>query len=198
MLIVQRMEYCWKAAWSFFDKGEPAAEEWVADQARKILHGKAPQVAAGIRRRATTYGYSGAERAGADECARYLDNKQDYLDYAAALRKGWPIATGIIEGACRHIVKDRMVFSSPCDVDLCPPIRQTVRAGCSSASYRLPCVRVSRGCERPGVPGGAARRPGVLDRGRRGVRQGRSRRSVPLRSPLRPGSGGVDHESLCR
>jgi len=102
------LEYCWKAAWSFFDKGEPAAEEWVADQARKILHGKASQVAAGIRRRATTYGYSGAERAGADECARYLDNKKDYLDYATALRKGWPIATGIIEGACRHIVKDRM------------------------------------------------------------------------------------------
>jgi len=102
------LEYCWKAAWSFFDKGEPAAGEWVADQARKILHGKASQVAAGIRRRATTYGYSPAERAGADECARYLDNKNDYLDYATALAKGWPIATGIIEGACRHIVKDRM------------------------------------------------------------------------------------------
>jgi hypothetical protein len=102
------LEYLWKAAWSFFDKGEPAAEEWLADQARKILHGKASQVAAGIRRRATTYGYSPAERTGADECARYLDNKNDYLDYATALAKGWPIATGIIEGACRHIVKDRM------------------------------------------------------------------------------------------
>ena len=102
------LEYLWKAAWSFFDKGEPAAEEWVADQARKILHGNSAQVAAGIRRRATTYGYSAAERAGADECARYLDNKKDYLDYATALRNGWPIATGIIEGACRHIVKDRM------------------------------------------------------------------------------------------
>jgi hypothetical protein len=102
------LEYIWKAAWSFFDKGEPAAEEWVADQARNILHGKASQVAAGIRRRATTYGYSAAERAGADECARYLDNKKDYLGYATALGKGWPIATGIIEGACRHIVKDRM------------------------------------------------------------------------------------------
>jgi hypothetical protein len=102
------LEYVWKAAWSFFDKGEPAAEEWVADQARKILHGKARQVAAGIRRRATAYGYSPAERAGADECARYLDNKNDCLDYATALAKGWPIATGIIEGACRHIVKDRM------------------------------------------------------------------------------------------
>ena len=102
------LEYLWKAAWSFFDKGEPAAEEWVAAQARKILHGNAAQVAAGIRRRATAYGYSGPERAGADECARYLQNKKDYLGYATALKKGWPIATGIIEGACRHIVKDRM------------------------------------------------------------------------------------------
>jgi hypothetical protein len=105
---VHVIEYCWKAAWSFFDKGEPAAEEWVAAQARKILHGNAGQVAAGIRRRATAYGYTGPERAGADECARYLQNKQDYLDYATALAKGQPIATGIIEGACRHIVKDRM------------------------------------------------------------------------------------------
>ena len=95
------LEYLWKAAWSFFDKGEPAAEEWVAAQARKILHGKARQVAAGIRRRATTYGYSAAERAGADECARYLDNKNDFLDYPTALAKGWPIATGPAEWACR-------------------------------------------------------------------------------------------------
>ena len=102
------LEYLWKAAWSFFDKGEPASEEWVADQARKVLRGKSAQVAAGIRRRATTYGYSPPERAGADECARYLDNKKDYLGYATALDKGWPIATGIIEGAARWLVKDRM------------------------------------------------------------------------------------------
>jgi hypothetical protein len=63
---------------------------------------------AGIRRRATTYGYTGAERAGADEAARYLDNKKDHLAYATALEKGWPIATGVIEGAARWLVKDRM------------------------------------------------------------------------------------------
>jgi hypothetical protein len=87
------LEYLQKAAWSFFGKGEPAAGEWVADQARKILHGSARQIAAGIRRRATTCGYSPAERAGSDECARYLDNKNGYLDYATALGKGWPVAT---------------------------------------------------------------------------------------------------------
>jgi len=108
---VHVLEYTWKAAWSFFDKGDPGAEEWVAAQATKILQGKAGQVAAGIRRRATTFGYSPAEREGADACADYLTAKKPYLDYATALASGWPIATGVIEGACRHLVQDRMVFS---------------------------------------------------------------------------------------
>jgi hypothetical protein len=106
--LIHVLEYLWQAAWSFFDKGEPAAEEWVAGQALKILQGKARQVAAGIRRRATACGYHQDERAGADECARYLTAKAPHLDYATALAQGWPIATGVIEGACRHLVKDRM------------------------------------------------------------------------------------------
>jgi hypothetical protein len=102
------LEYLWKAAWSFFEPGDPDAEEWVADRALQILAGKARAVAAGIRRRATRFGYSSKEREGADTCAAYLDAKAPYLDYATALAKGWPIATGVIEGACRHLVKDRM------------------------------------------------------------------------------------------
>ena len=35
-------------------------------------------------------------------------DKQPYLDYPRALANGWPIATGVIEGACRHLVADRM------------------------------------------------------------------------------------------
>jgi hypothetical protein len=102
------VEYLWKAAWSFFYTGDPAAETWVAEQAHAILQGKAAQVAAGIRRRATRFGYSTTERAGADTCADYLTAKKPYLAYHTALTSGWPIATGVIEGACRHLVKDRM------------------------------------------------------------------------------------------
>jgi hypothetical protein len=196
--LIHVLEYIWKAAWSLHAAGDPAAEDWVAVKALAVLTGNSAQAAAGITAEAGAAGLTASQRHGADTCVHYLTSKHEFLHYDQALAAGWPIATGVIEGACRHLIGDRLVFSSPRHVDLCPPIRQTVRAGCSSASYRLPRVRVSRGCERPGVPGGAARWPGVLDRGRRGVRQGHSRRSVPLRSPLRPGSGGVDHESLCR
>lgn len=106
--LIHVTQYLWKAANSFFYTGDPEARAWVRDQTAKILDGKHRDVRAGIRRRASTYGYSPAERAGADECADYLEHKQDYLDYPAFLAAGWPVASGLIEGAARWIVKDRM------------------------------------------------------------------------------------------
>lgn len=102
------LEYLWKAAWSFHQEGDPAAEEWVHGKAIAVLQGKATRVAAGLRRAATRRGLDPPQRAGADACATYLINKERYLDYPTALHNGWPIATGVIEGACRHLVKDRM------------------------------------------------------------------------------------------
>jgi len=102
------LEYLWKAAWSFHQEGDPTAEQWVHDKAIAVLQGKATRVAAGLRRAATRRGLDPPRRAGADTCATYLINKEPYLDYPTALHNGWPIATGVIEGACRHLVKDRM------------------------------------------------------------------------------------------
>ena len=108
---VHVIEYCWKAAWSFFEPGDADAETWVAGKAAKILQGNATQVAAGIRRRATTYGYNGKEREGADTCAAYLTAKKDYLDYAPAREKGWPIRPRDHQGACRYIIGQRLKLS---------------------------------------------------------------------------------------
>ncbi|CAN5115966.1 hypothetical protein BH20ACT16_BH20ACT16_05120 [soil metagenome] len=105
---VHVLEYLWKAAWSFHAEADPAAEQWVRHHARNVLDGKATRVAGAIRRQATTSALTPKQREGADICARYLTNKAAYLDYPTALTHGWPIATGVIEGACRHLVKDRM------------------------------------------------------------------------------------------
>ena len=102
------LEYLWKAAWSFIAEGDPAAEAWVLRHATKVLEGHARHVAASIRRAATKADLAPSQRAGADKCAAYLTHKAPYLDYPIALTHGWPIATGVIEGACRHLVKDRM------------------------------------------------------------------------------------------
>lgn len=105
---VHVLEYIWKAAWTFHDEADPAAEQWVRHHARGVLDGKATRVAGAIRRQATKAAMAPKQREGADICARYLTNKAPYLDYPTALKAGWPIATGVIEGACRHLVKDRM------------------------------------------------------------------------------------------
>jgi hypothetical protein len=105
---VHVLEYLWSAAWSFYAEGDPAAEDWVHAKALQVLDGKAPIVAAAIRRKATMLGLDQTTRKNADTCADYLLAKTPYLDYPTALARGWPIATGVIEGACRHIVKDRM------------------------------------------------------------------------------------------
>ena len=102
------LEYLWKAAWCFHDEADPAAETWVRDKATAILDGHARAVAAGIRRRATRNRLAEPQRAAADTCADYLTAKAPYLNYSRALQSGWPIATGVIEGACRHLVKDRL------------------------------------------------------------------------------------------
>ena len=105
---VHVLEYLWSAAWSFFKEGDPAAEHWVHDKAIDVLSGRASIVAASIRRKATMLGLDDTTRTNADTCADYLLAKVPYLDYPRALANGWPIATGVIEGACRHVVKDRM------------------------------------------------------------------------------------------
>jgi hypothetical protein len=106
--IIHVVQYLWKAAASLFGARDPAAPGWVRDQAARILHGRSRDVLIAIRRRGSLHGYSPAGRAGADECASCLVNKRNYLDYPAFLAAGWPVASGLIEGAARWLIKDRM------------------------------------------------------------------------------------------
>ena len=92
----------WGAAWSLHEAGDPAAEDWVAVKALAVLAGDSARAAAEITAQADAAGLEGNRRTGADACVRYLGNKHDYLCYDQALAAGWPIATGVIEGACRH------------------------------------------------------------------------------------------------
>lgn len=80
----------------------------MAGHARRILTGHAGIVAAAIRRKATTRQLDATARRNVDITAGYLMKLRPHLRYDQALTAGWPIATGIIEGACRHIIKDRM------------------------------------------------------------------------------------------
>jgi hypothetical protein len=102
------LESLWKAAYALHPEAAEEREGWVMDRATAVLEGRAQDVAGGLRRAATRKQLSQGERTPVDKAADYIDNNHKRLHYDHALAHGLPIATGGIEGACRHLVKDRM------------------------------------------------------------------------------------------
>jgi hypothetical protein len=105
--IIHVLEYLWKASYGFHKDGTQEAEEWVNKRLLMLLSGTSPSdVAAGMTRSATLQKLE--KRDAVDACAAYLCKYRNLLHYNDALKAGLPIATGVIEGACRYLVRDRM------------------------------------------------------------------------------------------
>lgn len=112
--VIHVLEYLWDAAFALHGEGSPTTQRWVSERLLEILRGRSSDVAAGMRRSATLRGMKSDERAAVDSCADYLLKYRRYLRYDEYLAAGLPIATGVIEGACRHLVKDRMDITGAC------------------------------------------------------------------------------------
>jgi hypothetical protein len=107
--LIHVIEHLWDAAWCFCPAAARRAGRWVRNRIAALLGGgpdAAIAIAAALRQAAAHLGR--ARRKTAEATAGYLQAKAPHLDYPQALAAGWPIATGVIEGACRHLVKDRM------------------------------------------------------------------------------------------
>ena len=100
-------EYLWDASLVFHPETSKQREEWVSERLLGVLSGRASLVAAGMRRSATRRRLEDS-REPVDRCADYLLEYKPYLRYDRYLAKGLPIATGVVEGACRHLICDRM------------------------------------------------------------------------------------------
>jgi len=106
--IMHVAEYVWDASLAFFAEDSRERETWVGEHLLEVLRGKASLVAGGIRRSGTRQRVRGKGRKLVDKCADYLIKYKRYLRYDQYLDRGFPIATGVVEGACRHLVCDRM------------------------------------------------------------------------------------------
>jgi hypothetical protein len=105
---VHVLEYLWKAAYAFFPEGSAKAESWVQERALGVLSNNARNVAGGIRRSANHRKISDSAREAIDTCCDYLIKYAPLMNYCHYMNEGFPIATGVIEGACRHLIKDRL------------------------------------------------------------------------------------------
>lgn len=106
--IIHVVEYLWKAAYAFHEPESEEARLWVRERLLRILQGDVSLVARGMRQSATKLSLSDKEREPVDTACNYFLNNKDRMRYDEYMAQGLPIASGAVEGACGHLVKDRM------------------------------------------------------------------------------------------
>lgn len=106
--LLHAVEYVWNAAYLFYAEGSDAAAAFVRDRVLRILRGEVGYVIGGLRQMATKRGLPAKKRKILTQICNYLTRNRQRMRYDEYLKTGYPIASGVIEGACRHLVKDRM------------------------------------------------------------------------------------------
>jgi len=104
-------EKLWAVANSLFGEQTPERTSWVEQHTRSLLNGQTAQVVAELRRLTQAAPRTPTQQATLTKVADYFEHNLPYMHYDEYLAQGWPIASGVIEGACRHLVKDRCELS---------------------------------------------------------------------------------------
>jgi len=102
------MEYLWKAAYCFHGEGSAEAKDFVGNRLIRMLEGKIGYVIGGLKQMATKQGLSQYKKKELAKAIQYFHNNRSRMKYNEYLKQGYPIGSGVVEGACRHLVKDRM------------------------------------------------------------------------------------------
>jgi hypothetical protein len=102
------LQYLWKAAHCFFAEDSDEARAFVTARLRRILEGDVGRVIGGLKQMVEKQRLGGARKKTMQEVIGYLQNNRKYMHYNEYLQAGYPIGSGVAEGACRHLVKDRM------------------------------------------------------------------------------------------
>ncbi len=100
--------YLWDIAKVLYPNEEKQQLIFMKERVLRILQGKAGRVIGGIRQIATKLKLKKEKVEAVNSACNYLENNKSRMQYDEYLAKGYPIATGVIEGACRHYIKDRM------------------------------------------------------------------------------------------
>jgi len=108
---IHASEYLWKVANVLLGETHPDRIKWMAEKTFLMLSGKTDTLIADFLNQAQSAETSVAQQTQLKTTANYFERNLPYMDYPSCLSKGWPIASGVIEGACRHFVKDRCELS---------------------------------------------------------------------------------------
>ena len=106
--IIHASEYLWDTATALLGETNSTRTNWVAEKLELVLAGQTATVLAQLRAHASEPTWSEAQRKVVERTIGYYTRNQGWMRYDQYLAKGWPIGTGVVEGACGHLVKDRM------------------------------------------------------------------------------------------
>ncbi len=106
--IIHAAEYLWDAANALLGEGHPERTAWVRSHLTQLLTGESATVIADLEQAAADPALTAAQAKALRRTAGYLRRNQGYMRYDLYLSLGWPVGTGVVEGACGHLVKDRM------------------------------------------------------------------------------------------
>lgn len=101
------LTYLWLAA-KVFHAAKLAQEAFVTARLRMLLEGKVAGVIKGLKQMGTQQGLTGEKKRTLAKVVGYLERNREHMQYDQYLKAGYPIGSGVIEGACRHVIKDRM------------------------------------------------------------------------------------------
>jgi hypothetical protein len=99
------LERLWQAAHCFHAERSPQAEAFVSHRLRMLLEGKVGYVIGGLKRLRDEHHLKGEPRKRLNAAITYYENNRAHMRYDEYLAAGYPIGSGVAEGACRHLVK---------------------------------------------------------------------------------------------
>ena len=102
------LERLWQAAHCFCPEGSDQAKAFVSQRLERILQGHVGYVIGGLKQMACKQKLKGAKLKQLEAAIGYLHNNRRFMRYDEYLAAGYPIGSGVAEGTCRHLVKDRM------------------------------------------------------------------------------------------
>jgi len=109
--IIHAIEYLWEAANRVHGEKSPKRDPWVKERVLQMLSGQTAQIIEEFKTRASAPSCKKGVRQALEDALRYYERNLPYMRYDLYLAQGWPIGTGVIEGACRHLIKDRCELS---------------------------------------------------------------------------------------
>lgn len=108
---IHASEYLWDVVNRLLGEKHPERLDWMANHTLRILSGETQQLIdefLNIAKKSTT---TAPQKEQLKKTAEYFKRNLPFMEYSTYLANGWPIASGVIEGACRHFVKDRCELS---------------------------------------------------------------------------------------